>query len=537
MASMMAATTEDEIADPLIGATIGGRYEVVGQLGRGGAGVVYEARQRRLGRTVAIKVMRVRGALDATSLKRFKREATAISGLAHPNIIDIYDVDRLPDGRPYLVMPLLAGRDLRTILGERGPLALERVLELLEGPASAIDLMHGRGIVHRDLKPENLVLEALPNGQEVVRIVDFGHAWVMDREARRLTREGLVVGTAAYLSPEAARGETIDGRADVYSLACVVFELLSGRCPFDDRSGTQILIRKTEEDPPTLASFGVVVEDGVEAALARGLARDPSRRHATAGDLIADLSRGAGSPVRRAPTPVGDAPKVIVDPHLRPALRRPRQRQLPTEVVRPLEKKASEPVEVPMLKTRRPLLAAAAVVGALALGLVLWNLGPDEAPAAAAAPAQPVASPAPAPAPIPDAVDPPEEPVEPPVLADAVGIPPRPVVERTPSIVASAPAAPATADAPPASDRVRAERLTRQGTHALTEGLVPQAIQRFGAATLADPDHAPAWRGLGLANQRMGRPAEARRAYTHYLALAPTARDAAAIRARLEALQ
>jgi serine/threonine-protein kinase len=189
--------TQDQLerADPLIGTEIASRYRIVGRLGEGGMGVVYEGVHEALGRSVAIKILRPAWASDSEAIERFFREARTAAGLGHPNICDVYDLGRLENERPYMVMPKLEGNDLGKLVQEGGPIPPARVLELLRGPASALDTLHKRGLVHRDLKPENLVLGTLEDGQEIVRLVDFGLATLADGRDSRLTREGFVCET------------------------------------------------------------------------------------------------------------------------------------------------------------------------------------------------------------------------------------------------------------------------------------------------------------------------------------------------------
>ncbi|MBX3273056.1 MAG: serine/threonine protein kinase [Sandaracinaceae bacterium] len=286
--------------DPLLGRCIAGRYDVVSVIAEGGAAVVYEAIQRGLGRPVALKVMRPAARVDAVLAARFEREARAVSVLDHPNVVSVFDVGRLRDGRVFLVMARIEGVDLAALLEDRGPVPLERAIELLRGPARALDRVHAAGLLHRDVKPENLVLERLANGEEIVRLVDFGLAQLTAPDAPRLTAEGTLVGTPCYVSPEVARGAPAGARSDVYSLACVLFELVTGAPPFDEVTALGTLVRKAREDPPTLSAFGVAASREVEAVIARGLARDPEARFQSAGALLDAAARAAGA-AREAP--------------------------------------------------------------------------------------------------------------------------------------------------------------------------------------------------------------------------------------------
>ncbi len=222
-----------------IGSRIAERYEVLGKLGEGGMGVVYRARQLNLGREVAIKVL-LPGDEGPETLRRFEREARVASALKHPNVVEIYDVGE-HEGIVYLAMELLRGAPLRDLLGDRGePLGLAIVLEIACALADALVAAHRINVVHRDLKPENIFLEQIADQATRVVVVDFGLAFIEgDDELGRMTKAGLVIGTPDYLSPEQAKGSDIGPASDVYSLGCVLYELLTGSVPF---SGSQLSV-------------------------------------------------------------------------------------------------------------------------------------------------------------------------------------------------------------------------------------------------------------------------------------------------------
>jgi serine/threonine protein kinase len=274
-------------SDPLIGARVGDRYTIKGVLGQGGMGVVYDGMHDELQRPVAIKVLNTLWATDQTAVQRFLREARTASSFSHGNIVDVTDLGRLPDGRPYLVMPKVPGIDLATLLHESGPQPAKRVGELLRGAASALDLIHARGYVHRDIKPENLMYCAREDGSETVMLLDFGIAAALMSNERRLTTQGQVFGTPHYMAPEAATGALTDARGDVYALATVAFELITGSLPFDAENVMQVLSMKLVTEPPTLAqASGQHFPEQLEAVIACGLARDPAARYSTAGELV-----------------------------------------------------------------------------------------------------------------------------------------------------------------------------------------------------------------------------------------------------------
>ncbi|MGE0791228.1 MAG: protein kinase [Sandaracinaceae bacterium] len=547
--------------DPLIGVEVGNRYRIDSVLGAGGMGVVYAATQVEIERAVAIKVMRI---VEPTALERFRREAVTIGKLGHPNIIDLYDVGRLADGRPYMVMPRIEGENLGEILENDRRLSPIEVAELLAGPASALDAMHKRGFVHRDIKPENLMIERRDDTQPRVLLLDFGLAQMTEAGAKnRLTREGIVAGTPHYMSPETAFGQQATPRSDVYSLAAVAFELMVGEAPFDDDNPVQVLVLKVHSEPPTLRSRGVHVNDAIEEVMAAGLAREPENRYPTAGAFVEALRvaserRGVADAVTdpaRAPDPSDTPLEGSEPPPPPPALER-----APSSM--------SSPRIAGLNRPRRGVVAAMVIAALAVIALLAWmgwrsssrvDTPPEPPQPIATGPSvdEPVAAdeeePAVAsPAPEPPAPAPPPLPTTPvrateadttlvastPAAgrrrhADAEATHAAPSTAPTPGSTAAAPPREAGAAGAPDPDRELARARTEEGTRALMAGLLPRAVDRFRAATLAAPHYAPAWRGLGLANERMSRGAEARRAYTRYLALAPSASDAAAIRARL----
>ena len=212
---------------------VGGRYELGELLGRGGMAEVRKGTDTRLGRVVAVKRLRTDLASDATFQARFRREAQSAASLNHPAIVAVYDTGEEPatDGsgvsQPYIVMEFVAGQTLRDILRQGRKILPERALEITSGVLSALDYSHRAGIIHRDIKPGNVMLT--PSGD--VKVMDFGIARAISDASSTMTQTAAVVGTAQYLSPEQARGETVDSRSDVYSAGCLLYELLTGRPP------------------------------------------------------------------------------------------------------------------------------------------------------------------------------------------------------------------------------------------------------------------------------------------------------------------
>src|SRR5258708_17749620 len=213
--------------------TVLGAYRVLGPVGKGAMGEVYEVGHARLAGRYALKLLGQQASGEEEALQRFQREARIASSLRHPHIVQVIDFDRMPDGRPYLVMELLEGEDLHTHLRRAGPLPLSRVAVIIKQIASALGAAHGRGVVHRDLKPENVLLVKI-DGQDgdYVKIVDFGVSKVKSASLR-LTKGGAMMGTPHYMAPEQAQGaDDVDEKADQFALGAIAYELLSGEVAF-----------------------------------------------------------------------------------------------------------------------------------------------------------------------------------------------------------------------------------------------------------------------------------------------------------------
>ena len=272
-------------------------YEVNGHLGGGGMGVVYRARDTRLGREVALKFLHPASARTLQAVERFHREASAVSGLNHPNICTLYDVGT-HEGQPYLVLELLEGMTLKELL-RKAPLPAQRVAEFGAQIADALDAAHGKGIVHRDIKPGNLLLT--PRGQG--KVLDFGLAKLLagstvdaasssDTSApteHALTEIGVTVGTLAYMSPEQLLALPLDGRADLFSLGAVLHELATGRPAFAAATASAVREAILHRDPGSSPGKGEGTATALQRVIAKALEKDPEQRHATAADLRSDL--------------------------------------------------------------------------------------------------------------------------------------------------------------------------------------------------------------------------------------------------------
>jgi serine/threonine-protein kinase len=287
---------------------LGGRYQVGELLGYGGMAEVHKGRDLRLGRDVAIKMLRTDLARDDTFQLRFRREAQNAASLNHPAIVAVYDTgeERGATGEslPYIVMEFVNGRTLKEVLAAEGRLMPRRALEITAEIAAALDFSHRHGIIHRDIKPGNVMLTQ--TGQ--VKVMDFGIARALASGASTMTQTSAVIGTAQYLSPEQARGESVDARSDVYATGCVLYELLCGQPPFVGDSPVSVAYQHVREDakPPSLINRDV--SPAIDAIVLKALAKNPQNRYQSAGEMRADVQRAVqGRPVYAEPVmPAGD---------------------------------------------------------------------------------------------------------------------------------------------------------------------------------------------------------------------------------------
>jgi serine/threonine-protein kinase len=295
---------------------IGGRYELGELLGRGGMAEVRKGTDTRLGRTVAIKRLRTDLASDATFQARFRREAQSSASLNHPTIVSVYDTGEEPatDGsgvsQPYIVMEYVAGRTLRDILREGRKILPERALEITSGVLAALDYSHRAGIIHRDIKPGNVMLT--PSGD--VKVMDFGIARAISDAASTMTQTAAVVGTAQYLSPEQARGETVDSRSDVYSAGGLLYELLTGRPPFVGDSPVAVAYQHVREPAAPPSDHDTDLPPAIDAIVMKSLAKRVEDRYQSAAAMRSDIDRYlAGRPVH-AVIPDDPPPTAVVPP-------------------------------------------------------------------------------------------------------------------------------------------------------------------------------------------------------------------------------
>jgi serine/threonine protein kinase len=274
-----------------------GRFRIIEERGRGGMAVVYKAYDSVLQRTVALKVLLSHLASDEEFTHRFRREAITAANLRHPNIVVIYDVGSY-DENQFIVMEYLTGPTLQHRIEQEGALITARIMTILVQLASALDYAHQQDLVHRDVKPANIIIGA----SDQVTLTDFG--LVKAAKAAKRTEEGTTLGTLRYMSPEQAVGKDLDRRSDVYSLAVVVYEMLTGVVPFTADTPYQALQQLIHQPPPPLSQFKPEVSPRVEQVVLKALAKEPGGRFATAGGFARALGAvtGTGAAVDRTLT-------------------------------------------------------------------------------------------------------------------------------------------------------------------------------------------------------------------------------------------
>jgi beta-lactam-binding protein with PASTA domain/tRNA A-37 threonylcarbamoyl transferase component Bud32 len=279
----------------MVGKILNSRYELLQLIGSGGMADVYQATDKLLGRTVAVKILHAQYAKDEVFIARFRQEAQAAANLNQPNIVNVYDWGT-EDSTYYLVMEYVKGRDLKDIIVQGGQLLPERAVEIGMSICLALEAAHAQGIVHRDVKPQNIIVTY----DNQIKVMDFGIARTTGGSA--MTQTGTIMGTAQYISPEQAQGRAADPRSDLYSLGVVLYEMLTGKVPFDGENPVSIAYKHVREDPLPPSMVNPDISPGLEAVVMKALAKNPENRCQNAMKMYGDLERCLeGAPVYATP--------------------------------------------------------------------------------------------------------------------------------------------------------------------------------------------------------------------------------------------
>ncbi len=288
------------IFDRLLGQTIEGKYRLDSYIAQGGMAVVFKATQVAIERPVVVKVMLDYLLTNEKAIQRFERESKLTGQINHPNVVQIYDVGRLDGRRPYLVMEYIPGVTLRDRLDDEGRLSIATAAMVMIQTLSGLEEAHGRGVIHRDLKPENILLQERTDRADWVKLVDFGIARLVEG-SERLTRTGMVIGTAEYLAPEQLKNVEIDVRADLYSAGVLFFEMLTGRPPFEADTLEALLLKVITDRPQPPSTLRGDIEAGgpVDYVVRRSLEKDREKRYQTAQEMRLDIQQVYSGLLRR----------------------------------------------------------------------------------------------------------------------------------------------------------------------------------------------------------------------------------------------
>jgi serine/threonine-protein kinase len=271
------------VRDIAQGTVIDGRYEITARIGSGGMADVYLAQDLQLGRNIAVKLLHRRFSEDEGFVERFRREASAAAGLQHPNVVGVYDRGEW-DGTYYIAMEYLEGRSLKQLIRDEGPLEPSRAIDLTIQVLKAARFAHRRGIIHRDLKPHNAIVDEADH----VKVTDFG---IARAGASDMTETGSILGTAQYLSPEQAQGHAVSAASDLYSVGIILYELLTGRVPFEGDSPVTIALKQVSEEPVPPSAYNPEISPELESVVMHALRKNPAERFADADSFIGALER------------------------------------------------------------------------------------------------------------------------------------------------------------------------------------------------------------------------------------------------------
>jgi serine/threonine protein kinase len=357
--------------DPLIGKVVGDAYQVIGVVGEGGMGKVYQAQHLRLhGRRFALKVLHPEYARNAEIVARFQREAELSSTINHPNVVSIFDVHRMQDGTPYMVGELLEGEDLGARLDKRGKLDVGTAVSITRQVCRALAAAHAHGIVHRDIKPQNVFVRDRDGGTHV-KVLDFGISRA-ERRDTHLTKTGLVMGTPAYMSPEQARGQKVDARADVYAAGALLYHLVTGMPPFETKDPAVTLASVITTEPARPRSVEPSVPEPVELVIQRSMAKAAADRYATIEEMeaaLAPLDPTAAASRANASTFPSGAPAAEAPPGASVVLDSEAARRRVLDRLRSLRRSRKGGVFAKDANLARPALVALGAAGAL------WLIG------------------------------------------------------------------------------------------------------------------------------------------------------------------
>jgi serine/threonine-protein kinase len=292
----------------MIGEVISGKFQVERIIAQGGMGVVYACTHLHLKRKVALKILHAHLVKKDSSMERFRREAIVLAKLDNPHAVRIHDFG-IHHGMPYIAMEFIDGIELADVLAEQGFLSLPRIVHMVDQTLDVLSSAHQLGIIHRDLKPANIMLCKTESKEDFVKVVDFGIAFLRDQDEPRMTQLGHVHGTAAYMSPEQCRGLDLDARSDLYSLGCVIYELISGKPPFVSDGSIEILSAHLYREPMSLrqAFPAREIPVAIEAFVMRALAKQREARFASADEMRKELARAhqeSGLRKARPPRPL-----------------------------------------------------------------------------------------------------------------------------------------------------------------------------------------------------------------------------------------
>jgi serine/threonine-protein kinase len=399
----------ESATDPLVGKLLGERFQVQELIGQGGSGTIYRAEHVTLRRRVAIKVLHNELSRDDLAVERFRREATTVAEIDNEHIVEIHDFGRTYDGRLYLAMELLEGETLDSVLAREKTLSVEKAADILIQVGEALMEAHAIGYVHRDLRPRNVYLAVRRGKANFVKLLDFGLAKLVETDAQAAsTSLGMTFGDPRYMSPEQARGDRIDRRADIYQLGCVAYEMLTGAPPFTGSRVFDILTKQVTEIPQPLPTRRPGVPLWMEAACAKMLAKDPENRFATTTRMVEALKRGLETGEimedeiarRRESIPPPSVSRVMQKMGMSTPAEAPRE-HMPQRELPPLPAPAAaEPYVEPAQRRRTGTPQVGVPVAPPPPAEVLPPIaGSIETPSAPTPAVAPMAAPAPAPAP------------------------------------------------------------------------------------------------------------------------------------------